>query len=194
LRNPVPTRIASNTGMRITDAKPMIMGTPVVVHPLSFLRRKTLIRQMKIIRGILWRFKEGVGYNIFVDVKVYRDGIKTPKGLVSALEMFLRGTARREGIRSRLSVIITGDERMAWLNETFRGRKGPTDVLAFPDEDLPEIYLSWDEAVRRGDPAGECARLALHGLLHIAGYDHKDKDSAAEMRRLEEEYLLCWIF
>lgn len=129
-----------------------------------------------------------------MDVRVYRDGVKTPKGLLSALEMFLRGVARQEGMRARLSVIITGDERMTWLNETFTGRKGPTDVLAFPDEDSPEIYLSWDEAVRRGDPAGECARLALHGLLHIAGHDHEDKASAAEMNRLEEEYLSCWIF
>lgn len=108
--------------------------------------------------------------------------------------MFLRGVAHREGMKTRLSVIITGDERMAWLNETFKGRKGPTDVLAFPDEDCPEIYLSWDEAIRRGEPAMECARLALHGLLHLVGYDHDTPGSAAAMSTREEEYLLCWTF
>ncbi len=135
-----------------------------------------------------------LSYNITVDIKLYRDGIKTPRGLLSALEMFLREVALREGMRTRLAVIITGDERMAWLNETFRGRKGPTDVLAFPDEDCPEIYLSWDEATRRGEPALECARLALHGLLHLAGHDHHDPDESRKMRKLEEEYLSCWNF
>jgi probable rRNA maturation factor len=129
-----------------------------------------------------------------VDIRVYRDGIRTPRGLLAALEMFLRDVAHREGMGARLSVIITGDERMTWLNETFTGRKGPADVLAFPDEDCPEIYLSWDEAARRGEPATECARLALHGLLHISGHDHRDKKGAAAMRRLEEEYLSCWTF
>ncbi|MEO0249473.1 MAG: rRNA maturation RNAse YbeY, partial [candidate division WOR-3 bacterium] len=115
-------------------------------------------------------------------------------GLLSALEMFLREVALREGMSASLSVIITGDERMAWLNETFTGRKGPTDVLAFPDEDYPEIYLSWDEAGRRGEPAFECARLALHGLLHLSGHDHHSPDGSREMKDKEEEYLSCWNF
>ena|GEM_PF-1079370 len=129
-----------------------------------------------------------------VEIKAYRDGTRTPRGLLAALEMFLRDVARREGMRASLSVIITDDERMAWLNETFTGRKGPTDVLAFPDEDCPEIYLSWDEAARRGNPATECARLALHGLLHLSGHDHRNRKEAAAMRELEEEYLSCWTF
>ncbi|MGC8894816.1 MAG: rRNA maturation RNase YbeY [candidate division WOR-3 bacterium] len=129
-----------------------------------------------------------------MEIKVYRDGIKTPRGLVSALEMFLRVVAHKEGMRARPSVIITDDARMAWLNETFTGRKGPTDVLAFPDEDCPEIYLSWDEAIRRGEPAAECARLALHGLLHLSGHDHHAPDEARKMRQKEEEYLSCWNF
>lgn len=111
-----------------------------------------------------------------------------------ALEMFLREVSARESFCATVSVVITGNERMAWLNETFTGRKGPTDVLAFPDDACPEIYLSWDEAARRGDPGLECARLALHGLLHLSGRDHHNVREAAEMRAREEEYLSCWIF
>ncbi len=137
-----------------------------------------------------------------VDVKLYRDRVKTPRGLLRAMEMFLMEVVRREGInisgkrrkKQTLSVIITGDERMAWLNETFTGRKGPTDVLAFPDDKQPEIYLSWDEAVRRGEPCSESVRLALHGLLHLLGHDHHNRKQRAEMIAAEEAYLSCWIF
>ncbi|MEO0145646.1 MAG: rRNA maturation RNase YbeY [candidate division WOR-3 bacterium] len=127
-------------------------------------------------------------------VRVYRDGIKTPRGLLSALRAFLSDVAIREGMRVPVSVIITGEKRMAYLNETFKGRRGPTDVLAFPDERYPEVYLSWEEAERRGHGPRECARLALHGLLHLAGYDHETRESAERMRLKEEDYLSCWSF
>ena len=82
---------------------------------------------------------------------------------------------------------MTSDRRMADLNEIFLGETGPTDVLAFPDEKQAEIYLSVEEARRRGDVRLEVARLALHGLLHLCGHEH-----GRAMSEKEEGFLLCW--
>lgn len=79
-----------------------------------------------------------------------------------------------------VNVILTDDEELTRLNERFKARKGPTDVLSFPFEEeefLGEIYVSLDRAraqARRFEISEgiEIKRLVLHGLLHLLGYSH----------------------
>ena len=96
--------------------------------------------------------------------------------------------------RLEASVVFVSDRRMASLNSEFRGMPGPTDVLAFGETGLEgyqgDVFVSAETAERQARRAGhslrrECAILVLHGLLHLAGYDHET--DRGEMRRLERK-------
>lgn len=90
-----------------------------------------------------------------------------------------------------LCVAIVSDRRMRALNRQFRGKDYATDVLSFPSEErgfMGDIVIAAGVARRQARDAGhsiqtELRVLALHGLLHLLGYDH-DADSG-KMARAE---------
>ena len=112
---------------------------------------------------------------------------------------------------AHLAVALLDDARMAALNERYRGRSGPTNVLSFPafaaDEmatafRAPRAAPLWlgDIAVADGVTAAEAAaagrplahhlaHLVVHGTLHCLGYDHVADAAAAEMEALERRIL-----
>lgn len=83
------------------------------------------------------------------------------------------------------------------LNTIYRGVKTPTDVLSFNISDKPllgQVFICYNlvkrQAERMGKPfAEEVSLLLVHGILHIAGYDHADKETASEMQRIEANTL-----
>lgn len=110
-----------------------------------------------------------------------------------------------------LSFLFTDDARIQILNRKFRSKNSPTNVLSFPDTELSEDTLS--DAVRFQEPLtlgdvvfaeetinreareqnkdlkSHLAHLTVHGILHLAGYDHIDDDDAGEMESLEIQIL-----
>lgn len=101
---------------------------------------------------------------------------------------------------AEVSISLVDDPTIAELNETYRGRVGPTDVLSFsllegPHSEyrgalLGEVVVSLDTAARqarrrRRPLDDEVAHLVIHGVLHLLGYDHEEEDEAREMRGLE---------
>lgn len=103
-----------------------------------------------------------------------------------------------EGIDgAQVSVLLAENSAIAALNHDFRGRDKPTNVLSFPAEEegyLGDIMIAPDvvrqEAEQQGkDFAHHLAHLAVHGLLHLLGYDHGTDAQAHEMERLEIEIL-----
>jgi probable rRNA maturation factor len=99
--------------------------------------------------------------------------------------------ARLPGEGSTVAVRITSDEEMARLNRDYAGEDHATDVLSFAGSGshLGDIAISWPAAVRqaaeyRHDPKTEVALLAVHGLLHLLGWDHTTAVERREMSRL----------
>ena len=100
-------------------------------------------------------------------------------------EGLLREVGRRGSV---LSVLLTDDRRMALLHERWMGEEGPTDVMSFPMSEagiLGDIVISAETAARRRprDPAGEVLRYLVHGVLHLAGHDHRRKAERLRMNR-----------
>ena len=92
------------------------------------------------------------------------------------------------------------DAEIARLNKLHLGRVGPTDVLSFNIEErdretgtflLGEIAVSFqaasrEAAVRGLAPAEELGRCAVHGLLHLMGFDHRTASQRRELERMQE--------
>ena len=107
--------------------------------------------------------------------------------------------ARREMSfpRESVTVQLISDDAMARLNRTFRNKRGPTDVLSFPangakpnakSEYVGDIAISPETARRNArrfarSLADELRILILHGMIHLAGFDHETDHG--EMERLE---------
>ena len=97
--------------------------------------------------------------------------------------------ARTQGA---VTVAIVPNARVRELNRRYRGKDVPTDVLSFPADEpgeLGDVVIALGVARRQAVQAGhsltrEFRVLALHGLLHLLGYDH-ERD-AGQMRRLEQ--------
>ena len=97
-----------------------------------------------------------------------------------------------------LTIRIVDREESRHLNESYRGKQGPTNVLSFP-ADLPaEVGIALlgdvivcaplviEEAARQGKrETAHWAHLTIHGVLHLLGYDHQGELEAGEMEKLE---------
>ncbi len=94
-----------------------------------------------------------------------------------------------------LSVMITDDKEMTGYNEKYLGRKGPTNVIAFPMREgefsgitpylLGDVLISADTALKESKEAGisfdeRINELIIHGILHLFGYDHENSEEEAE--------------
>jgi probable rRNA maturation factor len=106
-----------------------------------------------------------------------------------ALEQFAARAQRAAGVRGDVDVLVTSSAQLRRLNRRFRNKNGPTDVLTFPSANgaAGDIAISAEIAARNAlrlghSPAEEIEILILHGLLHLAGYDHQT-DAGAMARK-----------
>jgi rRNA maturation RNase YbeY len=117
------------------------------------------------------------------------------------LARFARGLLQALGeARAELSIALVDDATGARLNERWRHRSGPTDVLAFALREgrharhggrlLGDVVIALGVARRQAEERGraledECRRLLVHGVLHLLGYDHVRPEDARRMRAKE---------
>jgi probable rRNA maturation factor len=123
-----------------------------------------------------------------------------------ALARFAQRARKAAGLRGQVNVVLTSSRDIRALNRRFRGKDKPTDVLSFPalqavwpgsktratrasNEFSGDIVISTDIARRNARlyqhaPAQELKILMLHGMLHLAGFDHET--DRGEMARQEE--------
>lgn len=108
------------------------------------------------------------------------------------LRRLLNAAARRLRVGGELALVLGGDRAIRRLNARYRGKDRATDVLSFPagggEASLGDILISVPAAERNARRLGrplsrELDVLALHGFLHLLGYDHETDDGA--MERLE---------
>ncbi len=108
---------------------------------------------------------------------------------------------------AELAVMLTDDPGIRTLNNNWRGIDKPTNVLSFPalqpegarkPSDAPrllgDIAIAYETTRREADEEGKpfehhLSHLAIHGFLHLIGYDHENDADAEEMESLETEIL-----
>ena len=109
---------------------------------------------------------------------------------------------------SELSILLIDDHRMAGLNEQYRNKKGPTNVLAFAMQEgegvdlapeiLGDIIISLDTATKEAQQDNISLHrrvniLLIHGLLHLLGYDHERSEAEADRMAAREKELLTQL-
>jgi probable rRNA maturation factor len=101
------------------------------------------------------------------------------KGVSAAeIQRFARQAQKLAKISGEVGVLISGNTRLRELNRRFRRKDKPTDVLSFPRPAGGDIAISADIARENAAHYGhgtaeELKVLVLHGMLHLAGYDHE---------------------
>lgn len=115
----------------------------------------------------------------------------------ASLARFAVRAGRAAKLRGAVQILVTGNREMQSLNRRFRAHDRPTDVLSFPAGSFPaetasqklagDIAISAEIAARNArllkhSCADEIKVLVLHGILHLAGYDH-ETDSGAMARK-----------
>jgi len=136
----------------------------------------------------------------FLDFVVDDDRWTAADGLADRAEAaataaLARIAAPRPGV---IVVMLTNDDTVHALNQRFRDKDKPTNVLSFPapeSEAYPgDVALAYETCAREAEAAGKSladhgVHLVLHGVLHLNGYDHEEEGEAAEMEALESAIL-----
>jgi len=108
-----------------------------------------------------------------------------------------RGTKPQSGGGAAVTILLADDKRLKALNRDYRGANRSTNVLSFPaaqPEYLGDIAIAYPVVAREARAQGKsfanhAAHLALHGVLHLLGYDHIKKSEASAMESLEIKLL-----
>ncbi|HCC23481.1 TPA: rRNA maturation RNase YbeY [Candidatus Falkowbacteria bacterium] len=99
--------------------------------------------------------------------------------------------------KHELTIVFVGDKKIRDLNRKYRAKDNVTDVLSFTDGELEagmiylgDIFIDGAQARRQAKEKGISERkeiliLAIHGILHLLGFDHVKKAEAFEMEALE---------
>jgi probable rRNA maturation factor len=140
---------------------------------------------------------------VTIAVQVSADGVRLPLARARVIEIAKRALASEGVGEAIVSITFLGTRAMAALNRKHLGHRGATDVISFAFGEsgrrgpvIGDIYIAPEVAranARRHD-AGireELARLVVHGVLHVLGYDHADDETrvTSPMWRRQERIL-----
>lgn len=137
-------------------------------------------------------------------------GLDLDVSRLSALSRFVMDRMRVHP-QAELCIKAVDEATIAQLNEQWMEKEGPTDVLAFPMDELRPGLVNEDPvegvlgdlvlcpaiAARQGETAGHGAEaevelLTVHGILHLLGYDHAEPEEHKEMFGLQDDLLAAW--
>ena len=124
----------------------------------------------------------------------------------SELDTVIQFACKHMGVKNPLlNIVIVDNKKIQEINRDYRGKDAVTDVISFAFEEvkdvdyddvrfLGEIYISYERCKEQASEYGHSVKrefcyLAVHGLLHLLGYDHIKEEDKKVMRALEEEIL-----
>lgn len=132
-------------------------------------------------------------------------------GLLENIDFICANIARsiapklRPSMPLHATILLADDTRLFELNTQFRNKHKATNVLSFPSDDdetdpetgklyLGDIAISFDTVLKEAGDANKTlehhlSHMIVHGVLHLAGYDHETDEEAEEMESLEIEIL-----
>lgn len=147
--------------------------------------------------------------NVSIDV-VNESGVEVDEAALVALARHALDAMQVHPL-VELSLLLVDTEAMTQLHEQWMNEPGPTDVLAFPMDELrpgqegagdePSLLgdvvlcpqVAADQAAAAGHGAEhELHLLCTHGILHLLGYDHEEAEEKREMFALQSELLASW--
>ena len=122
------------------------------------------------------------------------------------LDQVIKFACKKMNVKNPLlNIVIVDNKRIQEINKLYRNKDAVTDVISFAFEEvddvkykdvrfLGEIYISYERCKEQAKEYGhsikrEFCYLAVHGLLHLLGYDHIEEEDKKVMRALEEEIL-----
>ncbi len=137
-----------------------------------------------------------------IDLLVQSDRWKEQCGFRSTLRRAIGASAEELSTRgAELAIVLTDDSAVRGLNRKWRGIDKATNVLSFPTGKacgvprlIGDIVLAYETIAREGREQGKpfahhLAHLAVHGFLHLHGYDHRRRVDAEAMEQLEGKIL-----
>ena len=132
--------------------------------------------------------------NVILENKNWRKHIKSPSDYIK--RKFNKLSKIKDfNINKEFSILLTDNKKMKLLNNKFRKKNKPTDVLSFPIKDLiknknyiGDIAISYDIINKRSKKTNfleEFDKMWIHGYLHLVGYDHKSIKDFKQMHKKE---------
>lgn len=140
-----------------------------------------------------------------MEIEIFNEtNVKLDKELEIVHEVLIHGLNKLGIDEAIFNVIIVDNDYIHKLNKDYRNIDRETDVITFALEDdktfnpdiriLGDVYISIDKAKSQSEEYGhsllrELSFLAVHGMLHLLGYDHMKKEDEEIMFKLQEEIL-----
>lgn len=137
-----------------------------------------------------------------VAVEVSQIDTDAPRSILAQVRKAVEAALKHEKVDdASISVTLLNDTRIRAMNRKYLEHDRVTDVISFPlyergERPVGDVYIGYEQAERQASDADvdipeEVARLAIHGTLHVLGYDHPEDEARtkSEMWELQERIL-----
>jgi probable rRNA maturation factor len=132
-----------------------------------------------------------------ITLVIQEPGWGSHRGLKTRLKRAAEAARRSGRLRGGFTILLADNETLRRLNRDFRGKDKPTNVLSFPAGDADyrgDIAIAYGVTKKEAKDAGKsladhASHLVVHGVLHLAGYDHERPKDAGLMEPLEVKIL-----
>lgn len=137
-----------------------------------------------------------------VAVEISQIDTEAPRSILAQVKRAVEATLKHEHIDdASISVTLLNDTRIRAMNRKYLEHDTVTDVISFPlyergERPVGDVYIGYEQAERQASDADvdipeEVSRLAIHGTLHVLGYDHPEDETRtrSEMWELQEAIL-----
>ena len=146
-----------------------------------------------------------INADVVVENKLWNKKIKNPSNYIKKKIKKISKFNSLKKRRFSLTILLTGNSKMKYLNKKFRNKNKTTDVLSFPNLGivdlkkrtntktyLGDIALSYEIINRRSKTSNfdlEFDKVWIHGYLHLLGYDHKKIKDYKVMKKIEKKII-----